>query len=124
MGTSPIGSCDHVGYMEMANRLGEAERSVGGLKDGIIYYSLLEVYNYAGGWQTLTSPGVIIDTTPPSCGQIFDGQGIDYLYIGPTKAGANVIETENGTAVVGQLFTLWTRFSDWYVLAARWDCCR
>ena len=78
LGTFP-GACNAIQPTEITPRLGETEQSVGGLVDGVRYYSLLTVYNYARGIETAISDGFTIDVSPPVCGFISDGPGYDQV---------------------------------------------
>ena len=47
------------------------------LEHGVTYYTTVEACNGAGLCVTVTSDGIIVDTSPPVAGVLFDGIGSD-----------------------------------------------
>ena len=47
------------------------------LEHGVTYYTTVEACNGAGLCVTVTSDGIIVDTSPPVAGVLFDGIGRD-----------------------------------------------
>ena len=108
---------------EVHHELRESWQSVGGLVDGVTYYSLLVVTNHAGGQTTRTSRGFRIDVSapkcpgsdgPPSVAAIYDGLRFDRVYVGPTLARTTTFTEDDGSAaIVGTLPMGWSGFADW-----------
>ena len=66
-------------------------------------YSLLTNHNLFGSK---------VDTSPPSCGKVLDGAGVDWRFVGPTALSAIRVDAK-GLVAFGHLTISWDGFADW-----------
>ena len=113
LGSVP-GMCDFLPTQPVAHAvMREMQQSLGGLIDGVRYYSLITATNHAGSTSSAMSDGFVVDVSAPTCGQILDGAGFDRDHISPMSARASVYADDDGSVrYVSEMPIVWSRFAD------------
>lgn len=111
LGSFP-GACDTGEKVEIDYRRGEAVRDVGGLVDGVTYYSNFQVFNGAGNYADAITDGIRVDLKAPYCGSVMDGALFDRTAIGPTLVFNGVFVGDAKLTVLGGVQAGWVNFVD------------